>query len=93
MTHGVVVITNHIYGLSLISNTFKQSSGLRGVILGSLASSYERGFILYNNTFHSNSAVYSGVVNLKALTSEDAQSCAGFHLESNVFSHNLLSAN
>ena len=89
------MISNQTHGLSLISNTFEENSGLRGIIMSSLAASYKKGFILFNNTFHRNSAIYSAaVLNLKILTNaNEPLSCSGFHIESNTFSKNLMSQN
>ena len=63
-------------------NRFERNSGLRGLITVELAAGYERGALLYNNSFSQSSGlIRAGVLNLRSKYKEgEARSCSGFHL-------------
>ena len=71
----------------MAGNTFTQNSGVRGLVVVEVTSSYDQGAVFFNNTFsHSSALVRAGVLNLRSqYNPNEAQSCSGFHLEGNSF--------
>lgn len=67
LDQALFVIKRHSKGVLMAGNTFTQNSGLRGLVVVEVASSYEKGAVFFNNTFsHSSALIRAGVLNLRS---------------------------
>ena len=83
---------DHSKGILLEGNRFERNSGLRGLVVIETAAAYERGAVLFNNTFSQSSGlIRAGVLNLRSRYLEnEAGSCSGFHIEQTIIKRSVL---
>ena len=86
------MVKDHSNGILLEGNRFERNSGLRGLVVIETAAAYERGAVLFNNTFSQSSGlIRAGVLNLRSRHLEsEPRSCSGFHIEQNIITRSVL---
>lgn len=84
---GVLVISNHSKGVTLLNSQFKHNGVITGAVVIQVSHSFTKGAFLYGNTFQANTAFFrsAGVYLLGSYSTDAPRSCTGFQLLSNSF--------